>query len=360
MEVEDFLLQEYKRGVYMDILQEDLKDEFTEWYNSKEKIFYKIEEKYKNLIETLISKESKLVSPQIESRVKSLNSCIAKIERKYLEENEEKSCQEICKKITDFVGIRVICSYEDEIPIVKEIVDNEFEIKGETDKTKEKEERDTFGYRGLHLDVKMKENRLKLPEYSDLSEFSVEIQIRTVIQDAWSRLEHKIVYKRNVPQEISRSTERLAALFEIADSEFIRLRDKTKEQEEKSTNQINKLEEGNLKEIKEISQKKIDFITFDKFLKLKCPAYTFSQENESRILIEIFECNSKFCLADLDSAYKNAKEIVEEFKKFKQISIMNPFTMLRHMLYFVDNNKYKNLLTKKQQNIFDDYLKNNR
>lgn len=343
----------------MDILQEGLKDEFTDWYKSKEKIFYRVEEKYKNLIETLISKESKLVSPQIESRVKSLDSCITKIEIKYLEKNEEISCQEICNKITDFIGVRIICFYEDEIPIVKKIIEREFEIKGETDKTKEKEERDTFGYRGLHLDVRMKGKRLALTEYSDLSEFSVEIQIRTVIQDAWSRLDHKIVYKRNVPQEISRSTERLAALFEIADSEFIRLRDKTKEQEEKSANQINKLENGNTREIKEFSQQKIDFITFDKFLKLKFPAYTFSQENESRILIEIFECNSDFCLADLDSAYKNAKEIVEEFKKFKQISIMNPFTMLRHMLYFVDNNKYKNLLTKKQQNIFDDYLKTN-
>ena len=341
----------------MDNLQEDLKGEFTDWYKSKEGIFYKIEKVYKNLIETLISKEQKLVSPQIESRVKSLDSCISKIKRKYLEENEEILCQEICKKITDFVGIRIICFYEDEIPIVKGIIDKEFEIKGETDKTKEKEERDAFGYRGLHLDVRMRENRLALTEYSDLSEFSVEIQIRTVIQDAWSRLEHKIVYKRNVPQEISRSTERLAALFEIADSEFIRLRDKTKEQEEKSANQINKLEKGSAKGIKEFSQQKINFITFDKFLKFKFPAYTFLQENESRILIEIFECNSDFCLADLDSAYKNAKEIVEEFKKFKQISTMNPFTMLRHMLYFVDNNKYKSLLTEKQQNAFDSYLK---
>lgn len=340
----------------MDNIQDNLKSEFVDWYNTRKDIFSRIERKYKELIETLISNCQGIASPKIESRVKTLDSCINKIERKYLEENEEISYQEIYKKITDFVGVRIICSYEDEIPCVKNIIEEEFEIMGETNKTKEREDKETFGYRGLHLDIRMKENRLNLPEYSDCSDFSVEIQIRTVIQDAWSRLEHRIIYKRNVPKSISRAAERLAALFEIADSEFIRLRDKTKEQEEKSKKQINKLENGDTNNINE-NKVKIDFITFDNFLKLKFLNYTFFQENENRILSEIFKCKSDFSLSDLDLSYKEKKVIVEDFKKDKQIPIMNPFTMLRHILYSFDEKTYKNLLTQNQQNTFDDYLK---
>ena len=77
----------------------------------------------------------------------------------------------------------------------------------------------------------LSDDRKKLDEYKKISSQSVEIQISSLIQHAWSSLDHKIIYKKEKSPEIQRAIERLAALFEIADSEVIRLRDETIKQE---------------------------------------------------------------------------------------------------------------------------------
>jgi hypothetical protein len=54
-----------------------------------------------------------------------------------------------------------------------------------------------------------------------------EIQIRTVLQHAWAAISHKLQYKRedDVPAPLRRKLFRLSALFELADDEFISLRE---------------------------------------------------------------------------------------------------------------------------------------
>ena len=105
------------------------------------------------------------------------------------------SIDNIKDKITDFVGIRIICYYEDEIEKIEKIIRENFEVLEKTDKTQELKNSNTFGYKGVHLDVKLSSERIKLDEYKTVSQFPVEIQIRTIIQHAWSSLDHKIIYK---------------------------------------------------------------------------------------------------------------------------------------------------------------------
>lgn len=84
-----------------------------------------------------------------------------------------------------------------------------------------------FGYMSLHYVVKLNENRLTLPEYKNYKDKKIEIQIRTILQHTWAEIEHDLGYKSQVeiPREIRRSFSSLAGLLEIADREFIGIRD---------------------------------------------------------------------------------------------------------------------------------------
>ena len=57
--------------------------------------------------------------------------------------------------------------------------------------------------------------------------YRFELQIRTVVQDSWSTLDHKIKYKKSIPAALKRRINTLAALFELADREFRQVREET-------------------------------------------------------------------------------------------------------------------------------------
>jgi len=64
--------------------------------------------------------------------------------------------------------------------------------------------------------------------------------MRTIIQDAWSILDHKIKYKKSIQQSLKRRINRLSALFEIADDEFFRINDEIALEEKRISTRIKK------------------------------------------------------------------------------------------------------------------------
>ncbi len=333
---------------------EKAKIEFKEWYFDNSKIFSLTKNMYQSLITSLLFDRNDISNPQIEGRVKDRKSCIDKFERKYLDGFESNvSIDNIKDKITDFVGIRIICYYEDEIEKIEKIIRENFEVLEKTDKTQELKNSNTFGYKGVHLDVKLSSERIKLDEYKTVSQFPVEIQIRTIIQHAWSSLDHKIIYKNERSPEITRAAERLAALFEIADSEFLRLRDETQKQEKISEEKIKASEDKTQK-----SSEIVSFITFKSFLNLKFPTYSFYEYRTNTILQEILRCDSSFSISQLTESFENEISIVEKYKQDNEkILSMNPYTMLRHILYSHNREVFSVLLTDLQKNNFDSFLK---
>ncbi|MBK7957208.1 MAG: hypothetical protein IPK03_03320 [Bacteroidetes bacterium] len=117
------------------------------------------------------------------------------------------------------IGLRIICYFESDIKKIARILKRNFKSHSVTDKTQILHEKiDSFGYQGYHMDLSLSEERKKLKEYKKIAEIKFEVQIRTIVQDAWSELDHKLKYKNSVSDNIKRSISRLAAIFELSES----------------------------------------------------------------------------------------------------------------------------------------------
>ena len=154
----------------------------------------------------------------IQARVKSRD----KIRQKYLDDT--KTYKQL-DDITDQVAFRIITYYEDEVNRVAEIIKHEFHVDNERSVDKRETEPNKFGYYALNFVCKYSLARTSQVEYKKFSGVWCEIQIVSILRHAWSEIEHPWYdLKDAYPDEIKRRFARMAALLEIAESEFLSLR----------------------------------------------------------------------------------------------------------------------------------------
>ena len=125
----------------------------------------------------------------ISTRLKRTESVMDKLERKGLPFDLES----IEAHIHDMAGIRVICSYIDDIYLIADALLRQDDItliekKDYIEHPKEN------GYRSLHLIV-------EVPVFltNHKKPMKVEVQIRTIAMDFWASLEHQMKYKQDIP-----------------------------------------------------------------------------------------------------------------------------------------------------------------
>ena len=169
-----------------------------------------------------IVKELGITVLAVEHRVKKEKSLAGKLEKKGDSYNT-------LEDITDILGCRVICFLSDEIDKIGQKVEENFVVDWEnySDKRALIKE-DAFGYLSLHYICSLPFGE-KWPD--EICGKKFEIQIRTILQHAWSAINHDIGYKSDfgVPREIKRRFARLAGLLELADDEFVRTRNSMSE-----------------------------------------------------------------------------------------------------------------------------------
>ncbi len=157
-------------------------------------------------------------------RVKGQNSLFRKIQ-----DHPEKNYTTL-ESITDLLGLRVITYFVDDVDVVWNVLKNEFELDLPNCVDKRAIENSTeFGYSSVHLVASLGSNRNGLSEYQTFTGLKFEIQIRTVLQHAWAEIEHDHVYKPKeaVPYDLRRIFSRIAALLEVADLDFQRMRNES-------------------------------------------------------------------------------------------------------------------------------------
>lgn len=137
----------------------------------------------------------------ISCRLKSPKSIIEKLERKGF----ELSVSSIEKNLNDVAGIRVICSFPDDIYILSQRLCSQDDIRVVEIKDYIKNPKPN-GYRSLHLILEIPIFLLTEKKY-----MRVEVQFRTIAMDFWASLEHKVRYKKEINEAENEITAELKA-----------------------------------------------------------------------------------------------------------------------------------------------------
>ncbi len=155
-------------------------------------------------------------------RVKTFSSYFSKKVKFY---RQSKISGKKSLPITDLLGIRIICPFIGDLPVVEQILGESFTIieverKGSGRSFKE------FGYESTHILVEIpKKLRVYIP---NIDKPVVEVQVRSILQDAWAEVEHELVYKAEFTPHDEPMKRKLAALnanLTLSDMLFQELRD---------------------------------------------------------------------------------------------------------------------------------------
>lgn len=151
----------------------------------------------------------------IKSRLKSPDSIVKKLKRDGLEVNLEN----MVEKLSDIAGIRIICSFTQDIYQIADMIARQKDVTVLYVKDYIKQPKPN-GYKSYHMVV-------TIPIYltAGAVETKVEIQIRTVAMDFWASLEHKISYKfeGNAPENLQEELKACADMVDMLDAKMFSL-----------------------------------------------------------------------------------------------------------------------------------------
>ena len=154
----------------------------------------------------------------IKTRIKDPISIVEKMKRRGL----NITVGNMVRNLNDVAGIRVICSFIDDIYEVARMLARQDDIKVLTVKDYIKNPKDN-GYRSYHMIV-------EIPVFfSDKTmNMRVEVQIRTIAMDFWASLEHDLKYKKNDiwSEDISSELLSCAEVINDTDNRMMAIRDR--------------------------------------------------------------------------------------------------------------------------------------
>lgn len=163
---------------------------------------------------------AQVATQSIAARVKHPQSVAGKLAR------PEKTYQALTD-MTDLLGVRVITYFEDGVDKAARLIEGALPVDlNHTIDKRAFETLDRFGYRSLHYVCHAPAGFLERHGAPWLRGLRYEIQVRTILQHAWAEIEHDMGYKSSsaLPPALRRRFSRLAGLLELADEEFVGIR----------------------------------------------------------------------------------------------------------------------------------------
>jgi len=207
--------------------------------------------------------------------------------------------------ITDLMGIRIVCPFIEDLLLVENLIKEHFEVT-EVDRKEHSNAFKEFGYEAIHLLIRIPADIARVR--GDTGTDVAEIQIRTVLQDAWAEVEHEIFYKAEfnpIDTPMKRKLAAVNASLTLADSVFQEIRDYQK--------RLN----GQLGKRRESFYKKVE--SLDSTLYTDEPAQEINQPEEIAIdhsslsiddlLLEALKSHNENRFADAIAVYSRILEL---------------------------------------------------
>lgn len=195
-----------------------LKTVYEELYPAYDDILQSIHQQVRNVLKDHGS------FPTIKYRVKRFDTYFDKLVKLLRRRQKDET-----PVITDLLGLRIICPFLEDLEVIENLIKTVFKVV-ELERKGSRLSIGEFGYDSVHFLIKIdplgRESRL--PYTSDICE----VQLRTILQDAWAEVEHELIYKSDITLPIKSVRRKLAALnatLALSDLIFQEIRDYQKE-----------------------------------------------------------------------------------------------------------------------------------
>lgn len=226
------------------------------------------------------------------SRVKSEASFLDKVDRK--------GYTDPWSQTEDFVGLRAVCLFRTDLRRLEDVVRSCFTITSTHD-TVEGVEADSFGYMSVHLNAQIHPDRAG-PRYEDIKNWTFEVQLRTILMDAWDNVSHYLEYKgeSSIPSPLRRDFYALSGLFYVADKHFELFFAQSQHQREETVASLS-VGSSDL-------DVEINLDTLLGFLAARFPDRKHSDTEGVSELVEELVLSGYQTLIDVDEMYKRAEQ----------------------------------------------------
>lgn len=153
---------------------------------------YEVETKFRVLNENFSVQNERNPIESIKTRLKSPESIAKKLNKMGLNMSPET----VERELHDVAGVRVICSFLDDIYMLSDCLINQADVTLIEKKDYIKNPKEN-GYRSLHLIIE-----IPIFLHDHTRNMKVEVQLRTITMESWADLEHKLRYKKDLSEEV--------------------------------------------------------------------------------------------------------------------------------------------------------------
>jgi len=298
-------------------------DEYVQFSEKRYLIVNSIKEQVEILLVKLNS------NPVVSGRIKNFDSYFSKYLKQLKSGNKTPN-------ISDLLGVRIICPFIEDLSTAEKIIRENFKIL-ETERKGHYTFKE-FGYESTHILVEIPSSILA--EHGDPGTKIAEIQIRTILQDAWAEVEHELVYKAEFSpfdEPMKRKLAAVNASLSLADIIFQEIRS----YQRKYSKELGKRRKSFFQKIEE----SIDDLLFDSSSKLTgieqvmdASPLLYDENSENQSIDDL--------LVNALTAH-NQNKFNEAINQYSRILLFNPTNQIcsiiykhRGMAYFASS-KYK-------------------